>query len=556
MLQLTNSRPVETPETIPRWKYKKNAFPNGAKSYWVRFKLHPDDVKFFSVPKMMIIKFDKELDKINNENISALNEWRVTKVSYSSYLPKMCEELNFFETLYDKEGELITSLFRIKYLIDVDNISYTMKNFDAFKDIVYKTLFTESLKEKIRLMIEENYIDDIEEENNRNMDNPDMVSIMQKKKKSLEFRNEHVKAMLMISFGIKILSFIINHFAVMRSVNIQKNINIFYDFDIYNKIFSYVEKKSNSAQNFNRTIFNQLQCDGFDISTIISQIMSRNVIIDNFMKFQMPQTWNTAKHQPNERVLSFLCSIVNTHLSIFVMQIFRRNLIETSLVPDSDGNSKNDRYRASKMKINEEYVITCSMDINQLTKRLFAPYENEISMEEIEYYRKHMKPNRLHQLMIEIYFFNHTSSSQEFQLARNLDWFKLLLIMRKELMKRLNITKDSLLESTLILILTANIEETPIGDKVYVKDTKYLKDDPDYKVLAEKYYSTIVGINEDIIKKFLITFANAKYSFVLYEEQSLLDETISINKRELMSQLMTFLIMANSNITLENMLTE
>jgi hypothetical protein len=148
----------------------------------------------------------------------------------------------------------------------------------------------------------------------------------------------------------------------MRSVNIQKNINIFYDFyidmfkvfefdfNIYNKIFSYVEKKSNSAQNFNRTIFNQLQCDGFDISTIISQIMSRNVIIDNFMKFQMPQTWNTAKHQPNERVLSFLCSIVNTHLSIFVMQIFRRNLIETSLVPDSDGNSKNDRYRASKIE--------------------------------------------------------------------------------------------------------------------------------------------------------------------------------------------------------------
>ena len=568
MLQLTAVKPVDNAPVIPRWKYKKNAFPNGAKSYFIKFKPYPDDLKFFSAPKTMIIKFDKELDKINNENIAALNEWRVTKISYSSYLPKMCEELNFFEIMYDKEGELITSLFRIKYLIDADNISYTMKNFDAFKDIVYRTIFTPSLKKKIEDMIEENYIDDIEEENIRNMDNPDMVSIMQKKKKSLEFRNEHVKAMLKISFGIKILSFIINHFAVMRSVNIQKNINVFYDFyidmfhvfdfdfDIYNKIFSYVEKKSNSAQNFNRTIFNQLQCEGFDISTIISQIMSRNVIIDNFIKFQMPQTWNTAKHQPNERVLSFLCSIVNTHLSIFVLQIFRRNPIETSLVPDADGNSKNDRYRASKMKINEEYVITCSMDIHQLTGRLFAPYANEISSEEIEYYRKNMKPNRLHQLMLEIYFFNYTSSSQEFALARNMDWFKLLLIMRRELMKRLNVTRDTLLDSTLILILTANIEETPIGDKVYVKDTKYLKDDPDYKILTERYYSTIVGINEDIIKKFLITFANAKYSFVLYEEKSILGETISINKRELMTQLMTFLIMSNSNITLENMLND
>ena len=99
-------------------------------------------------------------------------------------------------------------------------------------------------------MVEENYVDDIEAENIKNMQNPDMLSIMQRKKKSLEFLNIHVKAMLLISFGIKILSFIINHFAVMRSVNIQKNKEVFYDFylpmfdvfewdfNIYNKIYA------------------------------------------------------------------------------------------------------------------------------------------------------------------------------------------------------------------------------------------------------------------------------------------------------------------------------
>ena len=232
------------------------------------------------------------------------------------------------------------------------------------------------------------------------------------------------------------------------------------------------------------------------------------------------------------------------------------NLIETSIVPDADGNSKNDRYRASKMKVNEEYTITCTMDMRQLVEKLFKEYEKEITPEEIDYYRRNLKPNRLHQLMIEIYFFNYTSSSQEFALLRNLDWFKLLLIMRKDIMKRFNVTKDTLLDSTLTLILTANVEETPVGEKLYVKDTKYLKDDPDYNLLVEKYYSTIVDINEDIIKKFLITFANSKYKFVLYEEQELLDQDITINKRELMSELLNFLIIANSSISLENMLTE
>lgn len=563
MLQVNALKPIEKAKEIVRWKYKKHAFPNGASSYWIKWKLYPDDARFFSQPKLMIIKFDKELSHIDNENISALNEWKVTKVSYSSYLPRMCEELNFFEAMYDQEGELITALFRIKYLIDVNNVSYTMKNFDAFKDLCYKTIFTPSMKEKISRMVDENYVDDIEAENIRNMKNPDMLSIMQRKKKSLEFLNVHVKAMIQISFGIKILSFIVNHFAVMRSINIQKNIDIFYrfyidmfnvfewDFNIYNKIYAYIENKVNSSYNFNKAIYEQQEIEGKDKSIIIDQLIRRNVIIDNFIKFQMPQTWNSVKEQPNERVLSFLCSIINTHISIFIMQVFRRNLIETSIVPDADGNSKNDRYRASKMKVNEKYVITCTMDMRNLTTELFKKYESEITPEEIDYYRRNMKPNRLHQLMIEIYFFNYTSSSAEFALLRNMDWYKLLLIMRKDIMRRFNINKDTLLDSTLALILTANIEETPVGEKMYIKDTKYLKDNDTYNYLVEHFYNTIVNINEDIIKKFLITFVNSKYKFVLYEEQGLLGEEISINKRELIDQLLDFLVLANTNISLE-----
>lgn len=269
MLQLNAQRIIEKPPEVPRWKYKKHSFPNGASSYWIKWKIHPDDERFFSLPKTMIIKFDEELSKLDNENISALNEWKVTKLSYSTYLPKMCEELNFFETMYDQEGELISALFRIKYLIDVDNISYTLQNFDAFRDMCYSTIFTPSMKEKITAMVEENYVDDIEAENVRNMKNPDMLSIMQRKKKSLEFLNVHVKALLEISFGIKILSFIINHFLVMRSINIQKNMDLFYkfyvgmfevfehDFNIYNKVYAYVENKVNSSYNFNRSIYEQ-----------------------------------------------------------------------------------------------------------------------------------------------------------------------------------------------------------------------------------------------------------------------------------------------------------
>lgn len=177
MLQINALKPIQQVEEVKRWKYKKHPFPNGASSYFIKFKCNPDDERFFSVPKTLIIKFDKELDHFDNENISSLNEWKVTKESYSRYLPNLCHELNFFEALYDQEGELISALFRIKYLIDVDNFSYSMKNFSAFKEMVYKTIFTDSMKEKITRMVEENYVDDIEAENKRNMKNPEMLTM-------------------------------------------------------------------------------------------------------------------------------------------------------------------------------------------------------------------------------------------------------------------------------------------------------------------------------------------------------------------------------------------
>ena len=60
------------------------------------------------------------------------------------------------------------------------------------------------------------------------------------------------------------------------------------------------------------------QREGKDKSIIINGILSRNLCVDNLLKCQLPQTWNHVKEQPNERGLSFLASITNTHISMSV----------------------------------------------------------------------------------------------------------------------------------------------------------------------------------------------------------------------------------------------
>jgi hypothetical protein len=266
-------RQVDEKPVVKRWKYKRHSFPNKKSSYWIKWKIHPDDVKFYVSGRSMMIDFDKELT-LDNPNTQPLNEWKVSRSSYYQHLPFIVEELNFFETMYDNDNELIAGLFRLKYLIDVNRLDYTEKNYDAFVDVAYKTLFTDSMKAKIIKMIDDNYVDDIEEEN-PNLSS-DILTIMQRKKKSLEFKNDHVKAMLMISFGIKILAIIASHYITSKELHTNPKIDtaaIFYafyipmfkvfdfEFNIYNKIYSYVENKVNSAYNFNKSIFEQQEIE-------------------------------------------------------------------------------------------------------------------------------------------------------------------------------------------------------------------------------------------------------------------------------------------------------
>lgn len=254
--------------------------------------------------------------------------------------------------------------------------------------------------------------------------------------------------------------------------------------------------------------------------------------------------------------MSFICSIVNRQGDNFRRQMFRRNLVEASIIQDSDGNSKSDRYRAYKTKLNEEHVTTCTMDMHQLVNKLFEKYKDEISEDEIMYYRHHLEPSRLHQLLMEIYFFNYTTSAQEFSLLRSSDWYKMLLIMKHDIMHRLNIKPDQLLDDAennlLLLIMTANIEEITVGEKMYIKNTKYLNEHKDYKKLVERFYSTIVSMNDDIIKKFLINFANSNYRFVLYENKNLLGKDIIVDKYQLIDELLDFLVISNTNMDLSD----
>jgi hypothetical protein len=144
-------------EKPPRWKYKKNKFPNGVASYWIKWKLYPDDARFFSQPKTMIIRFDKELDHMNNENISAFNN---NSSCFNVFSENLMISGKFDKKDMEKTDEIINEINNLTKLNNINfnnSINFNVEN--VLNDLLQKNndcLFASNEKEKIHLEIKKN----------------------------------------------------------------------------------------------------------------------------------------------------------------------------------------------------------------------------------------------------------------------------------------------------------------------------------------------------------------------------------------------------------------
>lgn len=201
------------------------------------------------LPGQCIIEFDKIFEI---PTLGCYNLFLVKKDSYSNQLPIICKYINYYIHAYDTEHELLLTYLNIKFAID--NLDAEGEHFkgedqlNAFVDYVYDAMFTPSAIDKINRMVEDNYLDDIE----RNDDSKKYATKEKKHLESLEFTNEHIRTLLKISFGIKMMTPVIFHYFAKNRIVVNKTTPHLFNafrklFDIfgstcnmYNKLFVYV----------------------------------------------------------------------------------------------------------------------------------------------------------------------------------------------------------------------------------------------------------------------------------------------------------------------------
>ena len=215
--------------------------------------------------KIFVVNFDKVFNSMkdtkgkdtgNLHKLKKYNRFVINKTSYENQLDIITRYTNFFIHFYDPEQELVTAYLRLAMAMDPE-VSHNMFGPDdmhAFIDFLYQTMFTKTMIQKIKQMVEDNYLDDIE---NNSDEKKKYYKINEKKHlESLEFTNQHIKILLAISFGMKILCPVMFHFCAANGIKTDKTnlvIFTFYEplFDLfnencnmYNKLYVYVKLAS------------------------------------------------------------------------------------------------------------------------------------------------------------------------------------------------------------------------------------------------------------------------------------------------------------------------
>lgn len=232
----------------------------------------PDQILITNTRNVVIIPVSKVLG-INSDSLDLF--MIRPKKCYNSQVVRdhICHVMNYFESYYDKDKELLMYLSRIKYMID----NMTGYSKDMFIYDVRLYILSESMKRKVIALAEYNYELDL---TYKNITAP------------LQYTNEHAKVLLEMSIFMNFVIPLITHFAHMNRVpeidefimDVYDYILNMFDVDIFAKLFETSYTNVSKSEYKNATLWNKQDIRSKDIVTH-SRDSVDNIILNIMPKY-------------------------------------------------------------------------------------------------------------------------------------------------------------------------------------------------------------------------------------------------------------------------------
>lgn len=505
--------------------------------------------------KIFVVNFDKIF---GIPKLKKYNRFVINKTSYENQLDIITRYTNFFIHFYDKEQELINAYLKLQMTMDPEVCGdlYGPDDMKAFIDFLYQIMFTPTMVQKIKQMVENNYLDDIE--NNSDEKKKYYKANEKKHLESLEFTNQHIKILLAISFGMKILCPVMFHFCASNGIKIDKTnlvIFTFYeplfdlfneDCNMYNKLYVYVKTKVLESNANNSTIFEQREIFGVDLYSVISQFTKVVLISENCAKYKFNEHWNAKQKKYAENVVGFNKTIIKYQLNYFLKDQYEKTLTEVTNTKNNDGLSGIDKMAMNLDKYDEGTVILADINIEDTMKRIMQMVDIPISEEEVNYYMEHFHIAPMQLEYIHQFYAKYFGNCQDLALIPKRQLIILALIMKKILLIDLGYDPDTkeMKEAALPYILTGNLEDRSVNRMIRAqKFVDSLEESYKYQRLVNEDYKMLLEIpgKEDSIKAKLSTIVNTKFTYVTYEAPELTGTEITYDVESIADELLSFL---------------
>lgn len=464
--------------------------------------------------------FNTEGEPDENFNTFSLEK----KQSYYNDIKTIVHYMNYFVVNFDKEQELIVSLYKLKGLID-SNIIYP---YELFRQDIFKLVLTPTLIQNIWRFVEYNYYISLIDTKNADK---------YKNHEALQFTDYHGKVLHCMAMSSKILAPLISHYyriegdddkitKILKDVFLDIPALFSTTFNTYNKL--YIKTRS--------TILKDHTSDGGQWLKGRVDGIDAHLKIDEFTKKLFVETFVKAIFKKN--ILSFIHSMLRTWVETSRLKKYKFNNFIVSKTDGGNGEdlSSYDKLEINNVRVDESAKIVADIIVDELIGNLQKEYDMVIDEESDEYlfYRDNLVLENFQKTMLMLFYSKYTDPYY-LTLGYNYDRIIKLIILMKYKLKIYKLYNLSVICTSMPDKLTTRTLNKK--DANVVMKSNMMKD-----VLDLNYHvSKDIMSNSSSISVFINNIINNKYLIVDYDNLEYLGEEFLTSKELLASEVIQFL---------------
>lgn len=481
--------------------------------------------------------FHRRPEELNTEFCKFI----ILKSSYANNLELIVKYINYFIRFYDQEGELIFIYFKLKSLISHKQNKYGPK---AFEKILYQIMFTDTMVEKIKKMVDDNYLLDIDNEKETKSYND-----------SIKFTDLHTKILTRCSTAIKIMVPIVIHFLYSIPEIKDKNKYLYSYFvgtmkvftepgvNIYAKTVLWIDKLTDKNVIQNQSMWAKKEILGDEPCSKSKSLFQKDFMIDLLYKFAFKSREKDDEGNyygpfiPRNPIKLSIVSL-KKQLNYSNRISFKKNLVQISSKRSGEEGELTglDKLMMNAAKIDESNVVLSDINIRETIEELREqiPY---VTDEEIEFYYNNYTINELQETIVNYYYSKIFGGFDDLTLLTRRQYITIMVLLKRRLIAYKYTQIPQLITGNIIGKLNNRIiQNSKFIDK--------LTSDPLYEDLFSnkfKYIGEMMNKTNVSALWIISAMINTKFTLVDYLKPDKLGEEITINNDKLCNEFISFL---------------